>query len=159
MDSFSLCYQCVIFSCASILSSGLFFLECKALLSCMVSKPWLPAGESCLLTAPANWAIKLKPSTPGILVVSHTLARKHSHIYRCINNAVRWHYNMSRVSWQKSPTSHAYAWQIMPFWQDTLDVNFLSNPVNKHPIACLSGDEILSVLWAQTLIYVLPQSW
>ena len=27
----------------------------------------------------------------------------------------------SRVSRQKGPTRHAYAWQIWPFWQDTLD--------------------------------------
>ena len=29
---------------------------------------------------------------------------------------------MSRVSCQKGPTRHACAWQIGPFWQDTLDV-------------------------------------
>ena len=27
-----------------------------------------------------------------------------------------------RVSCQKGPTRHAYAWQIGPFWQDTLEV-------------------------------------
>ena len=27
----------------------------------------------------------------------------------------------SMVSCQKGPTRHAYAWQIGPFWQDTLD--------------------------------------
>ena len=26
------------------------------------------------------------------------------------------------VSCQKGPTHHAYAWQIGPFWQDTLDL-------------------------------------
>ena len=26
------------------------------------------------------------------------------------------------VSWQKGPNCHAYAWQIGPFWQDTLDM-------------------------------------
>ena len=26
------------------------------------------------------------------------------------------------VSCQKGPTRHAYAWQIAPFWQDTLDI-------------------------------------
>ena len=26
------------------------------------------------------------------------------------------------VSCQKGPTRHAYAWQIWPFWQDTLDL-------------------------------------
>ena len=28
----------------------------------------------------------------------------------------------SRVSCQKGPTRHAYAWQIGAFWQDTLDI-------------------------------------
>ena len=28
----------------------------------------------------------------------------------------------SRVSCQKGPTRHAYAWQIGPFWQDNLDM-------------------------------------
>ena len=28
----------------------------------------------------------------------------------------------SMVSYQKGPTCHAYAWQIGPFWQDTLDM-------------------------------------
>ena len=26
------------------------------------------------------------------------------------------------LSCQKGPTRHAYAWQIGPFWQDTLDI-------------------------------------
>ena len=30
--------------------------------------------------------------------------------------------HISRVSCQKGPTHHAYAWQIGPFWQDTLDM-------------------------------------
>ena len=29
---------------------------------------------------------------------------------------------ISRVSCQKGPTRHAYAWQIGPFWPDTLDI-------------------------------------
>ena len=28
------------------------------------------------------------------------------------------------VSCQKGPTRHAYAWQIGPFWQDTLELSF-----------------------------------
>ena len=28
----------------------------------------------------------------------------------------------SMVSCQKGPTRHAYAWQIGPFWQDTLEL-------------------------------------
>ena len=30
--------------------------------------------------------------------------------------------SISRVSCQKGPTRHAYAWPIGPFWQDTLDI-------------------------------------
>ena len=30
--------------------------------------------------------------------------------------------NISMVSCQKGPICHAYAWQIGPFWQDTLDI-------------------------------------
>ena len=30
--------------------------------------------------------------------------------------------HISMVSCQKDPTRHAYAWQIGPFWQDTLDL-------------------------------------
>ena len=33
-----------------------------------------------------------------------------------------YHKNITRVSCQKGPTRHAYAWQIGPFWQDTLDI-------------------------------------
>ena len=29
---------------------------------------------------------------------------------------------ISMVSCQKGPTRHAHAWQIRPFWQDTLDI-------------------------------------
>ena len=29
---------------------------------------------------------------------------------------------ISRESYQKGPTRHAYAWQIGPYWQDTLDI-------------------------------------
>ena len=34
---------------------------------------------------------------------------------------------ISMVSCQKGPTRHAYAWQIGPFWQDTLDMYGLRN--------------------------------
>ena len=37
-------------------------------------------------------------------------------------------YLIASVSCQKGPTRHAYAWQIGPFWQDTLDrCEFLVN--------------------------------
>ena len=34
-----------------------------------------------------------------------------------VKNKTSW--SISRVSCQKGPTRHAYAWQIRPFWQDT----------------------------------------
>ena len=37
---------------------------------------------------------------------------------------------ISRVSSQKSPTRHADAWQIGPFWQDILDIFFMSLDIN-----------------------------
>ena len=37
---------------------------------------------------------------------------------------------ISMVSCQKGPTRHAYAWQIGPFWQETLDMWFvMSSPI------------------------------
>ena len=30
--------------------------------------------------------------------------------------------HISRVSCEKGPSRHAYAWQIGPFWQDTLEI-------------------------------------
>ena len=33
----------------------------------------------------------------------------------------------TRVSFQKGPTRHAYAWQIGPFWQDALDYCQITN--------------------------------
>ena len=52
---------------------------------------------------------------------------------------------MSRVSCQNSPTRHAYAWQIGPFWQDTLDMwrYFLWSPF----ILGIDHD-----IWRQTVV-------
>ena len=41
------------------------------------------------------------------------------------------------VSCQKGPTRHAYAWQIGPFWQDTLDIT----PDNAHSLITQSNME------------------
>ena len=50
--------------------------------------------------------------------------------YRCIIHEVylcTCIHMTSRVSCQKGPTRHAYAWQIGPFWQDTLDVSVFAD--------------------------------
>ena len=39
--------------------------------------------------------------------------------------------HISMVSCQKGPTRHAYAWQIGPFWQDTLDITAYYDQVEK----------------------------
>ena len=47
----------------------------------------------------------------------------------CFNKAVilkqDYFIYISRVSCQKGLTRYDYAWQIGPFWQDTLDLRFL----------------------------------
>ena len=37
------------------------------------------------------------------------------------------HTHKSRVSCQKGPTRHTDAWQIGPFWQDTLDISYITH--------------------------------
>ena len=56
------------------------------------------------------------------------------------------------VSCQKGPTRYAYAWQIGPFWQDTLDMYFLT-VVFQH-IICLSDHREL-ILWTLELLITL----
>ena len=50
---------------------------------------------------------------------------KYYDAMRCLsqghNELIKQH-NKSMVSCQKGPTHHAYAWQIGPFWQDTLEM-------------------------------------
>ena len=43
------------------------------------------------------------------------------------------------VSCQKGPTRHAYAWQIGPFWQDTLDMTheWLAWKLNEYFLICI----------------------
>ena len=52
---------------------------------------------------------------------------------------------MSRVSCQKGPTRHAYAWQIGPFWQDTLDVFMMNQHIQVLVIAWQSGTKLIPV--------------
>ena len=47
---------------------------------------------------------------------------------------------ISMVSCQKGPTRHAYAWQIGPFWQDTLElcsISYADNSVFADTLATL----------------------
>ena len=49
------------------------------------------------------------------------------------------------VSCQKGPTGHAYAWQIGPFWQDTIDMKPIIisdiNLVDRH------GLQVMNQYW------------
>ena len=66
------------------------------------------------------------------------------------------HLSISRVSCQKGPTRHAYAWQIWPFWQDTLDI-WLAIYHCSVDDSCKSGIWQLSLrLWRLKAYYI---SW
>ena len=47
------------------------------------------------------------------------------------------------VSCQKGPTRHAYAWQIGPFWQDTLDICYSEMFINCYYISEKNVHEML----------------
>ena len=65
--------------------------------------------------------------------MSAILLTQHFGIYLQFND-------ISRVSCQKGPTRHAYAWQIGPFWQDTLDMNVqLLNDLGLGSEGCVVG--------------------
>ena len=55
-----------------------------------------------------------------------------------------------RVSCQKGPTRHAYAWQIGPMWQDALDiyvsavVAYAVEPIGARPSECTLRTELVS---------------
>ena len=61
------------------------------------------------------------------------------------------------VSCQKGPTRHAYAWQIGPFWQDTLDDISLKLPIMfellPHLYSCFGcvtlGVKLLNVVFTE----------
>ena len=57
-------------------------------------------------------------------------------------------YFNSTVSCQKGPTRHAYAWQIGPFWQDTLELFCV------EPVETLEMYGVFSVAFLETEIRV-----
>ena len=66
-----------------------------------------------------------------VLIAFHTFSFKKMHLKMspgkwrpfCLGlNVLYSDIHILRVSCQKGPTRHAYAWQIGPFWQDTLDI-------------------------------------
>ena len=62
----------------------------------------------------------------------------------------------SMVSCQKGPTRHAYAWQIGPFWQDTLE---LCVSVTDTSVECQSIDEGTSALLKYDIMQQRDVSW
>ena len=59
-----------------------------------------------------------------LLALGHQAMEYHAEPCHNINIT-----NISMVSCQKGPTRHAYAWQIGPFWQNTLDISVTANPI------------------------------
>ena len=69
-------------------------------------------------------------------------------------------YVLILVSCQKGPTRHAYAWQIGPFWQDTLDYG--CHPWRVMLIVCASeGDKWTHILYVkyQLVWYITIVQW
>ena len=64
----------------------------------------------------------------------------------------------SMVSCQKGPTRHAYAWQIGPFWQDTLELCFMQYCVILY--LAVKGFDCVFIKWnmkmSRTSRYILP---
>ena len=52
------------------------------------------------------------------------------------------------VSCQKGPTRHAYAWQIGPFWQDTLELHVIKI-VWVHPEHLPNAKFLFHMHWLQ----------
>ena len=69
-------------------------------------------------------------------------------------------YDISMVSCQKGPTRHAYAWQIGPFWQDTLihlQYDAYSRPLFSHPLYnCAVAPHFQHSMWSPQSPH---QSW
>ena len=65
--------------------------------------------------------ITITPTNDRVMFKANTFRNERPNV----NQIIR-HWNIfqhkSMVSCQKGPTRHAYAWQIGPFWQNTLEV-------------------------------------
>ena len=72
-------------------------------------------------TRPGKWRkhkIRISPNWSSIYHRSRIFPYKHIFLWEGMR---RYYEGITRVSCQKGPIHHAYAWQIGPFWQDTLD--------------------------------------
>ena len=100
--------------------------------TCLDTKPVLYQDRFCSLTYVS--ALLLSKASQAHVIFSGN----HYHCYHCLGTDFlinkmwlvsstihRLEYITSRVSCQKGPTRHAYAWQIGPFWQDTLDMCYI----------------------------------
>ena len=77
----------------------------------------------------ANWRLPLKKNTP--------FSRKWVRAWYMLWSGGAWggvvfHDDISMASCQRGPTRHAYAWQIGPFWQDTLDISQQTDPMSRE---------------------------
>ena len=73
---------------------------------------------------------------------------KKAYIFSSNDNLTSYHsrkslwWNITMVSCQKGPNRHAYAWQIGPFWQDSLDKKIASHTIVSWPTIYL-----MTVVW------------
>ena len=78
----------------------------------------------------------------------------------CADNWVTF---ISRVSCQKNPTRHAYAWQIGPFWQDTLDLcsspaMICRRPKNPNLVTAAARPSGTRTFWSDGRYFCLVQN-
>ena len=73
---------------------------------------------------------------------------------------------ISRVSCEKGPTRHAYAWQIGPFWQDTLDIRIPMIKIQQYhdrPIFIMGipipGKMVFTLNQAEKILYKVLMNW
>ena len=79
---------------------------------------------------------------PGSICLSNALKM----IGALVKTLHRW-YAASIVSCQKGPTRHAYAWQIGPSWQDTIDMKNTFYYQIWHYLSRTIKDEAESAAW------------
>ena len=83
-----------------------------------------------LLLAPKSWYIGIKISSELPLSFHPFMSKSYPNpIHLLTLTLFCWTFlreaKTSMVSCHKGPTCHAYAWQIGPFWQDTIDIFYI----------------------------------
>ena len=78
----------------------------------------LNKGDKIIKPLDDRWSLNTK------IFMKLSLSSMFQNAEKCLVLLDNTEFHMSMVSCQKGPTRHAYAWQIRPIWQDTLDVSW-----------------------------------